>query len=54
MVKKVYGFKEKQKKCKHNKEPVMGIMWKRGIQRQTMRCPDCGFLLDYIPQYNED
>lgn len=44
---------EKQKNCKH-KNTKYGYMWLKEIRRQTIRCKDCGLLLDYIPQYNTD
>ena len=44
----------KLKKCKHEKEPKLVYFTKKGIPREGMKCPDCGLLLDYYPQYNED
>lgn len=46
--------KKIQEECPHDREPTISFFRKGGIRRTGMYCPDCGLLLDYIPQYNGD
>ncbi len=43
-----------RKECTHDGEIYKRTFMKNEIERQGMYCKECGYLLDYIPQYNED
>ena len=45
---------KKQDMCSHNYPVRKGKIMKKKIWRQAMWCSNCGLLLDYAPQYNDD
>lgn len=42
-----------KEECDHNSEPIITFIYIDGIKRTAMKCPDCGQIIDYYPQYND-
>lgn len=43
-----------RKNCNHQGDVNERTFMKNGIERKGLYCSICGYLLDYMPQYNED